>query len=284
MKILLASLEINKASQVPATQMKKLGNLVHAMKLCNKPGEFQEEGTQIIRYSDYATSDIPPQRFLNNPWFLRRKLIWKIKHNQHFAKVADLIWAKAYPMISVLEASDLLQAGFPYQRWACPMGHPLLCVFVSLHRCCSAPSSLMFGCPGSSSHPNWQSPQGNHPHILSKHGYMVVIFTSVYNVLPLFGEMIGLGDIFFVKCVWRVPCSLTTIGSLGVVPCEEMLLMGSQVGSGKCKAGIAGEEHPSCVFPSIVGRPKTDWTSEGFIGNGYGTNKCWLSLCIPTEN
>ena len=94
MKILLASLEISKASQVPATQMKKLGNLVHVMKLCNNPGEFQEEGTQISRYSDYATSDIPPRRFLKHPWFLSRKLIWKIKHNQHFAKVAELIWAK----------------------------------------------------------------------------------------------------------------------------------------------------------------------------------------------
>lgn len=27
-------------------------------------------------------------------------------------------------------------------------------------------------------------------------------------------------------------------------------------GSGLCKAGFAGDDAPTCVFPSIVGRPK----------------------------
>ena len=39
---------------------------------------------------------------------------------------------------------------------------------------------------------------------------------------------------------------------------EMFLLRFFEVGSGKCKAGIAGEEYPSCVFPSIIGRPKTE--------------------------
>lgn len=35
------------------------------------------------------------------------------------------------------------------------------------------------------------------------------------------------------------------------------------VGSGNCKAGFAGEEAPRCVFPSIIGRPKTKNVMSG---------------------
>jgi len=36
-------------------------------------------------------------------------------------------------------------------------------------------------------------------------------------------------------------------------------------GSGLCKAGFAGEQVPSCVFPAIVGRPK----QKGTVGNSF---------------
>jgi len=35
------------------------------------------------------------------------------------------------------------------------------------------------------------------------------------------------------------------------------------IGSGMCKAGVAGEDAPSCVFPSMVGRPRQE--SSGMV-------------------
>ncbi len=37
---------------------------------------------------------------------------------------------------------------------------------------------------------------------------------------------------------------------------EEVQALVFDTGSGMCKAGFAGEDAPSVVFPSIVGRPK----------------------------
>ena len=35
-------------------------------------------------------------------------------------------------------------------------------------------------------------------------------------------------------------------------------------GSGMCKAGVAGDDAPRCVFPSLVGRPKHQASLQGF--------------------
>jgi actin-related protein len=40
-------------------------------------------------------------------------------------------------------------------------------------------------------------------------------------------------------------------------------------GSGMVKAGFAGEDSPSCVFPSIIGRPKY----RNMMRIGYGDNE-----------
>jgi len=36
-------------------------------------------------------------------------------------------------------------------------------------------------------------------------------------------------------------------------------------GSGMCKAGFAGDDAPRAVFPSIVGRPRHQVSTEAFV-------------------
>lgn len=62
------------------------------------------------------------------------------------------------------------------------------------------------------------------------------------------------------------------------------------VGSGNCKAGFAGEEGPSCWFPSIVGRPKTANVMQGsgekdvFIGDEAQAKRGILKITYPLEH
>jgi len=61
-------------------------------------------------------------------------------------------------------------------------------------------------------------------------------------------------------------------------------------GSGMVKAGFAGEEGPRAVFPSIVGRPKTQQTMHGvtqkneYIGDEAMQKKGILNLAYPIDH
>ncbi|CAG9329712.1 unnamed protein product [Blepharisma stoltei] len=61
-------------------------------------------------------------------------------------------------------------------------------------------------------------------------------------------------------------------------------------GSGMCKAGIAGDDAPRAVFPSIVGRPRTPGIIEGteskevYIGDEAQANRGVLNLNYPIEH
>ncbi|CAE8640972.1 unnamed protein product [Polarella glacialis] len=61
-------------------------------------------------------------------------------------------------------------------------------------------------------------------------------------------------------------------------------------GSGHVKAGIAGEEAPSCVFPALVGRPKHEAMMAGvdkreyYMGDEAIAKKGVLSLSYPIEH
>eukprot|EP01013_Petalomonas_cantuscygni_P007295 TRINITY_DN1901_c0_g2_i1.p1 TRINITY_DN1901_c0_g2~~TRINITY_DN1901_c0_g2_i1.p1 ORF type:complete len:377 (-),score=114.47 TRINITY_DN1901_c0_g2_i1:260-1390(-) len=61
-------------------------------------------------------------------------------------------------------------------------------------------------------------------------------------------------------------------------------------GSGMCKAGFAGDDAPRCVFPSIVGRPKTETAMMGtarkdaFIGDDAQQKRGILRIRYPIEH
>jgi len=59
------------------------------------------------------------------------------------------------------------------------------------------------------------------------------------------------------------------------------------VGSGNCKAGFAGEDAPRCVFPSIIGRPKTANIMSGtehqdvYVGEACQQKRGILKVTYP---
>ncbi|CAE7327031.1 ACT3 [Symbiodinium necroappetens] len=62
------------------------------------------------------------------------------------------------------------------------------------------------------------------------------------------------------------------------------------VGSGICKAGTAGEDEPSCRFPSIIGRPKQANVMQGsgeqdhYIGEEAQAKRGILKISYPVEH
>lgn len=62
------------------------------------------------------------------------------------------------------------------------------------------------------------------------------------------------------------------------------------VGSGNCKAGFAGEDAPRCVFPSIVGRPRTVNVMSGtehqdvYVGEAALEKRGILKVTYPVEH
>lgn len=62
------------------------------------------------------------------------------------------------------------------------------------------------------------------------------------------------------------------------------------VGSGNCKAGCAGEDAPRCIFPSIIGRPKTanvmsgTDTADHYVGEMAQAKRGILKVTYPIEH
>lgn len=62
------------------------------------------------------------------------------------------------------------------------------------------------------------------------------------------------------------------------------------VGSGFCKAGVAGEEAPRCIFPSVIGRPKTANVMNGteqadhYVGDEAQAKRGILKMSHPISH
>jgi actin len=71
---------------------------------------------------------------------------------------------------------------------------------------------------------------------------------------------------------------------------EEQQALVVDNGSGMCKAGFAGDDAPRCVFPSIVGRPKTEAAMMGtakkdhYIGDDAQAKRGILLISYPIEH
>jgi len=73
---------------------------------------------------------------------------------------------------------------------------------------------------------------------------------------------------------------------------EELAPVVIDIGSGLCKAGLAGEDAPRCVFPSIVGRPPANVVSvmigagqrDSYIGEEAVKRRGVLTLAYPLEH
>jgi actin-related protein len=61
-------------------------------------------------------------------------------------------------------------------------------------------------------------------------------------------------------------------------------------GSGHVKAGLSGQEAPSCIFPAVIGRPKhkvimaSNDDTEFFVGEDAMAKKGVLSISYPLQH